>query len=85
MNRADVRVLSRRRCLRLADEALLRGVVMAPLRRQELQRHGPTELAVDRFVDDTHTPASEAGNDVVMGDGPSDQGVGARVRHSGYL
>ncbi len=80
VNRADVAVVGGRRGLRLADEALLGALVVAPLRGQELQRHEPPELRVARGVDDTHPAAANLGEDVVLGDGRADQRVGRRLR-----
>ena len=77
VDRADVGMLGGRGRLRLAHEALLGGLVVAPLLRQELQRDEAAELGVARLVDHAHRAAANAGEDLVLGDGPADQRIGS--------
>ena len=66
VNRADVRVVGGGGGLRLAHEALLGALVVAPLRGQELQRNAPSQLRIARGIDDAHTAAAKPGHDVVV-------------------
>ncbi len=63
---ADVRMVGGGGSLRLADEALLGAFVVAPLRRQELQRDAASEPGIARGVDDAHPAAAKPGLDVVV-------------------
>ena len=64
----DVRVLERGRQARLGPEACRRVLVLHPLRRDELERHGAIEVDVHRLVDDAHAPAVEQPVDPVAGE-----------------
>ena len=81
VNGADVRVIRCRRRLRLAHEALLRRVVVTPLRRQEFQCDDASESAGARGVDDAHATATDAGEDLILADGAANEGIVHRVRH----
>jgi hypothetical protein len=58
-DRHDARVIDRRRQARLRQETLAKAVVLRQLRRQELQRHPPTEPQILRTVDGTHAAAPD--------------------------
>ena len=68
MDRHDVRVLEGGRQARLGPEARRRVVVLHPLGRDQLQRHGPIQIDVHRLVDDAHAPAIEQSVDPVAGE-----------------
>jgi hypothetical protein len=51
---------------RFAEKALQRRRVFMGIFRKELQRDAPAELGVLGFVDDTHPPATQFAEDVVM-------------------
>ena len=68
-----LRMVGGRRGLRLAQESLLGGLVVAPLLRQELQRDESSEPGVAGLVDHTHRAAADAGDDLVVRDGPADE------------
>src|ERR1700757_793119 len=72
VNRADIRMVQRRRCLRLATEPLQRLPILRQILRQKLQRDKAPEPSVFRLVDDTHAPTAKFRNDAVMRDGLPD-------------
>ncbi len=72
VNRADVAMVGRRRGLRLAKKTLFRAFVVAPLRRQELERDKSPEADVAGGVDDTHSAATELCYYLVMGNCSAD-------------
>ena len=76
MNGADVGMIGRRRGLRFADKALLGGIVVAPLRGQELQRDETIELGVARLIDHAHPAAAELGENGVLRNRFADEWVG---------
>ena len=69
VDRADVRVVQRRRRARLAQEALDGGRRRRQLGRQELERDDPAEAEILGLVDDTHAAGAETIDDPVMRDG----------------
>ena len=73
-----LRMVGRGRGLRLTQKPLLGALVVAPLRRKELQRDRATELRVDRLVDHAHPTAANPGDDLVLGDGAANQRIGLR-------
>ena len=79
VNRADVPVMGRRGRLGLAQEALLGAVVVAPLRREELQGNESPQPRVARGVHHAHAAATELGEHLVVSDCRADE----RVGHSG--
>ena len=82
VNGADVRMVGGRRGLRLADEALLGGLVVTPLRRQELERNVSAEFRVARLVNHAHPAAAELGGDLVVDHGPANEGIHRLVWHA---
>ncbi len=80
VDRADGRVVERRRRPGLADEALLALPGGAALAGEELERHRPVEPEIDRLVDDAHATAPEAIEDPIVGDRAADQREGTPVR-----
>ena len=68
MDGHDVRVLEGRRQARLGPEARGRVLVLHPLGRDQLQRHGAIEIDVHRLVDDAHPAAVEQPVDPVAGE-----------------
>ena len=68
MDRADVRMIERRRRARLAMEALHRPVVAGEILRQELERDVPAESEVLGVVDDAHPPAAKFAEHAIVGD-----------------
>ena len=68
---ADVRMIERRGCPRLAHEAIEDVLVLGDLLRQELERHLPPQLGVLGLVDDTHAAAADFGEDSVVADSRS--------------
>ena len=75
---ADVRVLGGRGRLRFAHEALLRVLVVAPLGRQELQRHRPLQ-AGRAPCRPRPSRRPRAGDDLVVADDGADQRIGHQV------
>jgi hypothetical protein len=69
VDRADIRMIQRRRSLRFALEAGERLLIFSNFVRKELQGHKAMQLHVLGFVDDTHPPAAEFFDDVIVGDG----------------
>ena len=65
VDRADVRMIQRRRRARLTLEAIERMGAPAGFFRQELDRHPAAELGVLRLVDHTHPTAAELRHDGV--------------------
>ena len=70
---ADVGVIEGGGGARLAQEAPLVLLAGAALGGEELERHRPVELEVDRLVDHAHAAAPEAIEDPVVGDRAADQ------------
>jgi hypothetical protein len=68
-------VVGRGRGLRFANEPLLRGLVVAPLRRKEFQRDETTQTRITRGVDDTHAATAKLGEDLVLRDGSPDERI----------
>ena len=66
INRADVRMVQRRRRAGLALKALQRLRVFLHALRQELQRDVPAETCVLRLVHDAHAARAELVRDLVM-------------------
>ena len=62
-----VRVIERRGGARLVDEPLARRRVAGQLGRQELERDDPVEPRVAGAVDEPHTAAADAVEDLVVG------------------
>jgi len=69
VNAADVGMVQSRRGPRLTEEALLRDVVMAPFRRQELEGHAAVEVRIVGLVDHTHPAATHLGENPVVRNG----------------
>jgi hypothetical protein len=59
INRADVGVIQRRRCARLAQESLHCSRIAADIFRQELQRHSPAKATVFRSVHNGHPTGAD--------------------------
>ena len=59
VDRDDVRVVERRCEPRLAREPLAEGLVLAQLRREQLERDGAAQREVLRPVDDAHAAVTE--------------------------
>ncbi len=68
VDRADVRMIERRRRAGLAMEALHRAVVAGEILRQELERDVPAETQVLGVVDDAHSPAAKFAEDAIVRD-----------------
>src|ERR1700722_10365393 len=66
VNRADVRMIERRGCLRLSLESLQRLLILGHFFGQELQGHEAREKGVSRFVDNSHATATQLLEDVVV-------------------
>ena len=75
IDRADVRVIQRRRRTSLALKALRRRRVPQQLRRQELDGHLPAEADIFAAVHDAHATPAKALEDPVMRDGLAKHGV----------
>ena len=82
VDRADVRVIERRRRAGLALKPLERLRVAPEFRRQELQRHAAAQTRVFRFVDHAHTAAAERPDDIIVRHALANHRVG---RHGPYL
>ena len=54
--------------LRLAQDALARGLVVHESRREHLERHGARQMLVDRAKHLPHAPAPEQALEGVTGD-----------------
>ena len=74
VQRADVRMIERRRGARLALETVERGRILRQPGRQELHRHLPAQASVLGPIDDTHPAFADLVEDAVMGDGLADHG-----------
>src|SRR6185295_11212057 len=70
---ADVGMVEHRGGPRLAQEAPLVGLVAATVGGEELEGDGAPELEVLGLVHDSRTPAGEAFENPVAGDGAADQ------------
>ena len=76
VDRADVRVIQRRRRARLALKALRGRRVARQLGRQELDGDLPAEANILGAVDDAHAAAAKLLEDPVMRDGLAKHGMG---------
>ncbi len=72
VDRADVRVIQRRRGARLALKAFERLTVVREIAGEELQRDLPAKLHVFTLVDDPHAAATEFLDDAVVRNGLAD-------------
>ena len=72
VDRADVRMVQRRRGTRFAPEAFQRLRVAGHFLGQELQGHEAAKVGVLGLVDHTHPAAAELLDDAVMRDGLAD-------------
>jgi len=72
VNRADVRVVQRRRRPRFSPQPLQRLAVFGIFLRQKLQGHEAAQLGVLGLVDHTHAAATELFHDAIMRDGFAD-------------
>ena len=77
INRADVRVIQRRRGASLTTEPFEDVGFAGQFRREEFQCGGAAELSVLGFVHHAHPAAAHLLQDAVVRDGLPDQGVGA--------
>src|SRR5207245_6046823 len=74
MNGADIGVIERGSGLRFAPEALQGLMIFGRPFRQELKRHGATQLGVFRLKDHTHTAPAALFHDPIVRDGLADHG-----------
>jgi hypothetical protein len=79
VNRADVRMIQRRRCACLPLKSLQRIGVARQFFRQELQGNVAAEARVLSLVDDSHSAATEFLDDFVVGNDLAGQNL--CVRH----
>ncbi len=79
VDRTNVGVVQRRGRLRFAVETLHRSLVIGQVVGKELESDLPFEPGVLRLVDDTHSPAADLGEDLVVRDSLADH------VNSGYL
>jgi hypothetical protein len=70
-------VIERGRGASFAAEALQGLSVRRKFVRKKFQRDAPPEAGIFGLIDDTHPTAAELSDDFVMGNGLTDQGVGA--------
>ena len=80
MNRADVGMIQPGRGASLAAEPIQRFLVASQFVGQEFERDDAAEPRVLRFVNDAHAAAAKLLDDVVVGQGLADQGIGSLVR-----
>ena len=66
VNRADIRVVERRRRPRLAAEPFQELAVLGQCVGQELERYAPPQLGIFSFVNDTHAAATQLLQDPVV-------------------
>ena len=76
VNRADIRVIQRRRSFRLASEPLQSLAILSHGFGKEFQRNEAIEFSVLGFVHDPHAPAAELLKDAVMRDSLADHDAG---------
>ena len=69
VDRADIRMVQRRSRPRFQQKSIQRGLILQHLRRQEFQRHAPSQVQILRLVHDTHPPTAKAAGDAVVQDG----------------
>jgi hypothetical protein len=67
MDRGDVGVRQSRHGLGLAQQRGLAAGAVA-VGREQLDRHGPVEVWIDRRVDDAHTPGADLAPETVAPD-----------------
>ena len=77
VDRADVRVVQRRRRPRFAREPAQRLRIPRELFGDELERHGTVQPRVFGFVDDAHAAAAELLDDAVVRERLTDQRIAA--------
>jgi hypothetical protein len=75
VDRADVRMLQRRRRPGFLEKPLLDGPVERPLGRQKFERNGTGESGIHSPIEDTHAPDSKQLFDSIAGDFLSDKAV----------
>ena len=68
VNRADVRMIERRRRPRLEPEALGRLRAALQIAWQELQRDVPAKRQILGLIDDAHAARTDAAQDPIVGD-----------------
>jgi hypothetical protein len=77
VDRADVRVVQRRRRLRFAREPAQRLWIPRELFGDELERHRTAEARVVGLVNDAHAAAAQPGDDTVVRERLTDQRIAA--------
>ena len=84
VNRADVRMVQRRRGVRFALKTLQSLAALREFLRQELQGDKPVEFGVLRFVDHAHPAPAEFLENAVMRDGLAEHGATVRGNVTAY-
>ena len=83
VNRADIRMIERRRRLRFTAESLEGLAILGHFLRQEFQSYRAVQAGVFGFVDDAHASAAEFFDYSVMRDGLADHRICARILDCG--
>ena len=81
VNRADIRMVQRRRRSRLTPESLERLRIRRQFIRKEFQRHMPAKIRILSLVHHTHPAAAKLLDHAVMRDGTANRRL--RLRHAG--
>ena len=83
VNRANVRMIQRRRCLRFAPKTFQRNRIVRHFNRKEFQGDGAMQPGVFRLVNDAHPTAAKLAEDAVVRERLAD--LRRRIRHSAHI